>query len=88
MKVARPALRALLVAGVASSALHAMAQEDATAPAADDTRVEDKIVVIGSFIEGVGDSGALPVTVLGREELDVTGALSTVTTAWAVGLPM
>jgi iron complex outermembrane receptor protein len=77
MKTVRPALRALLVAGVAGSALTAVAQENGTAPAGDETRVEDKIVVVGSYIQGVGDSGALPVTVLNREELDVTGALST-----------
>ncbi|WP_321490003.1 TonB-dependent receptor domain-containing protein [uncultured Hyphomonas sp.] len=80
MKTVSPALRALLLAGVASSALPVMAQETGAASEStvqDETRVEDKIVVVGSYIEGVGDSGALPVTVLGREELDVTGALST-----------
>ena len=77
MKIVRPALRALLVAGVAGSALTAVAQETGTTPTGDETRVEDKIVVVGSYIQGVGDSGALPVTVLNREELDVTGALST-----------
>ncbi|MBD3771390.1 MAG: TonB-dependent receptor [Rhodobacterales bacterium] len=81
LKVVRPALRALLVASVASSALQAWAQEVVAAPenpaTEDEARIEDKIIVVGSYIEGVGDSGALPVTVLGRDELDVTGALST-----------
>jgi outer membrane receptor protein involved in Fe transport len=41
---------------------------------AQDEPEEDRIVVVGSHIEGFGDSGALPVTVVTREELDVFGA--------------
>ena len=41
MKIVRPALRALLVAGVAGSALTAVAQETGTTPTGDETRVEE-----------------------------------------------
>ena len=37
---------------------------------------EEEIVVIGSHIGGVGDSGVLPVTVVNREDVDATGGLS------------
>ena len=37
---------------------------------------EEEIVVIGSHIGGVGDSGVLPVTVVNREDLDATGGQS------------
>ncbi|MEZ5937275.1 MAG: TonB-dependent receptor [Hyphomonadaceae bacterium] len=67
-------LRVALMAGVAVSSFPAWGQE--AAPAAD-TAPAEKVVVIGSYIEGVGDSGALPVTVVGRTELDATGGQST-----------
>jgi outer membrane receptor protein involved in Fe transport len=37
---------------------------------------EEEIVVVGSYIGGVGDSGVLPVTVVNREDLDAIGGQS------------
>lgn len=65
------ALRTFLLAGVAAMAagpVWAQAEEE-DAPR--------EVVVIGSYIEGFGDSGALPVTVLEREDLDLYGSVST-----------
>lgn len=70
----KPGVRCLLLAGVALSTWQAGALAQSSQ---DETRIEDTVVVIGSYIEGVGDSGALPVTVIGRDELDATGGLST-----------
>ncbi|MBI1339575.1 TonB-dependent receptor [bacterium] len=63
-------LAGVLLAGVATSVLPAWGQQ--ATPETGET-----VVVIGSYIEGVADSGALPVTVISREELEATGALST-----------
>ncbi len=77
--IRKPALKSLLATSVALTGFQAMAQDEgaAASQSTDDAPGREKIVVIGSFIEGVGDSGALPVTVLGRDELDATGGLST-----------
>ena len=65
--------------GVALLAFPSVAQEvgQVPPPADEDALVADKVIVIGSYLEGVGDSGALPVTVIGRDELDASGGLST-----------
>lgn len=49
----------------------------AAAQETDDASNEDEIVVIGSYIGGVADSGALPVTVVDREQLDLYGSENT-----------
>ena len=57
----------------------AMAQDAAPAPSQDDTpeatQVEE-VVVVGSQIRGARTTGALPVAVLGQEEIAATGAVS------------
>lgn len=74
MRARRVDLRMVLMASAAALAgAPALAQDAAPA----DAGGREKIVVIGSYIEGVGDSGALPVTVLNREDLDVLGSIST-----------
>lgn len=62
-------LKLALMAGVALTGVEAVAQQAQTDA--------DTVVVIGSYIGGVGDSGALPVTVMNRDELDAIGAVST-----------
>ena len=65
---------ALLGSAVIATGLIANAQ---TADAdADDTRELDKVVVVGSQIVGSDIAGALPVTVLSVDDIDVTGASS------------
>ncbi|KCZ51953.1 hypothetical protein HY29_05290 [Hyphomonas beringensis] len=49
--------------------------QDATA-AADDTRREEVVVVVGSRISGADVAGALPVTVVGADEIEAIGAVS------------
>lgn len=70
----RFALRAVLLASAAMVAAPAWGAQPAESQ---DGEEGDVIVVIGSHLAGVGDSDALPVTVLDREELDTTGGLST-----------
>lgn len=55
-----------------TAAANAIAQ-DAPSPA----NPADEVIVVGSRIQGVADSGALPVTVVDRDALDVFGADST-----------
>jgi outer membrane cobalamin receptor len=65
-------LRALLLAGASL-----VIGGNAAAQQADPVVQEDEdIVVIGSHIGGVGDSGVLPVTVVDREDLDAIGGQS------------
>ncbi len=67
-------LSLFLAAGAALAGVPALAQETAPQDAADQPEV---VVVIGSYIGGVGDSGALPVTVVTRDDLEASGDLST-----------
>ncbi|HPF27203.1 MAG TPA: TonB-dependent receptor, partial [Steroidobacteraceae bacterium] len=64
-------LSACVLLGGATAPLAVLAQDRG----ADETLTE--IVVVGSRIKGVADSGALPVTVVSREALDVFGSDST-----------
>ncbi len=67
-------LSLFLAAGAALAGVPALAQETAPQDAADQPEV---VVVIGSYIGGVADSGALPVTVVTRDDLEASGDLST-----------
>lgn len=68
-RISSKGLRAALLAGAAGLASPALAQSAGEA--------DDQIIVVGSRIMGVADSGALPVTVADREDLDLFGADST-----------
>ncbi len=68
MKASRFFLSTALTSVAATAS--AIAQEPAPPPA-------DEVVVVGSRIQGVADSGALPVTVVDRDALDVFGSDST-----------
>ncbi len=63
-------LRLVLLAGAAMSGHAAWAQT----PPPD---AVDSVVIVGSYLEGMADSGALPVTVVTRDALDATGGQST-----------
>lgn len=65
---------ALLGSAVLASGLVGFAQTDTDS--ADEARELDKVVVVGSQIVGSDVAGALPVTVLGIDDIDVTGATS------------
>ena len=67
-------LKAALLAGgsLMLSAAGAMAQTTPAQPA----QPIQEIVVVGSQIRGAKVTGALPVTVLGREDIAATGAVS------------
>ncbi len=65
---------AATVALAVALALPHAAEAQRARGAADDLQ---EVVIIGSRIEGVADSGALPVTVISRDELDIYGAEST-----------
>lgn len=66
--------------------IHAAAAQDAPAPAApapqaeatpaDDAKTLDKVVVVGSHIQGASTTDALPVMVVGAEQIDAAGAIS------------
>ena len=64
--------------------IHAAAAQDATPPAepaaqsapADDATTLDKVVVVGSHIQGAATTDALPVLVVGAEQIDAAGAIS------------
>ncbi|CAN4277204.1 TonB-dependent receptor [Pseudoxanthomonas sp. LjRoot125] len=66
--------------------IHAAAAQDAPAPAApapqaeaapaDDAKTLDKVVVVGSHIQGAATTDALPVLVVGAEQIDAAGAIS------------
>ncbi|KRA45364.1 TonB-dependent receptor [Pseudoxanthomonas sp. Root630] len=66
--------------------IHAAAAQDAPAPAApapqaeaapaDDAKTLDKVVVVGSHIQGAATTDALPVLVIGAEQIDAAGAIS------------
>ena len=66
--------------------IHAAAAQDASAPAdpapqaeaapADDAKTLDKVVVVGSHIQGASTTDALPVLVVGAEQIDAAGAIS------------
>lgn len=63
---------ALLGSSVFATGLLALAQD---APSDDDDARElDKVVIVGSQIVGSNIAGALPVTVLDVDDIDVTGA--------------
>ena len=66
--------------------IHVAAAQDAPAPAdpapqaeaapADDAKTLDKVVVVGSHIQGASTTDALPVLVVGAEQIDAAGAIS------------
>jgi outer membrane receptor protein involved in Fe transport len=66
--------------------IHAAAAQDAPAPGApapqaeaapaDDAKTLDKVVVVGSHIQGASTTDALPVMVVGAEQIDAAGAIS------------
>ena len=66
--------------------IHAAAAQDAPTPAdpapqaeaapADDAKTLDKVVVVGSHIQGASTTDALPVLVVGAEQIDAAGAIS------------
>lgn len=66
--------------------IHAAAAQDAPAPAApapqaeaapaDEAKTLDKVVVVGSHIQGASTTDALPVMVVGAEQIDAAGAIS------------
>ncbi|PPJ41176.1 MULTISPECIES: TonB-dependent receptor [unclassified Pseudoxanthomonas] len=66
--------------------IHAAAAQDVPAPAApaaqaeaapaDDAKTLDKVVVVGSHIQGAATTDALPVLVVGAEQIDAAGAIS------------
>ncbi|MBB5744567.1 TonB-dependent receptor plug domain-containing protein [Brevundimonas variabilis] len=64
-----------LVAVLASSGL-ALAQTAPQDPAPGDEATVDEIIVVGSQIRGASTTAALPVTVLGQEEILATGAVN------------
>jgi iron complex outermembrane recepter protein len=51
-------------------------QSPATPPAEDDATTLDKIVVVGSHISGAPTTEALPVVVIGADQIDAVGAVS------------
>jgi outer membrane receptor protein involved in Fe transport len=61
------------------AAAPAFAQDKPAAPPAGDPAPEDQakdIIIVGSQIKGASTTNALPVTVLGRDQLDASGAAS------------
>lgn len=66
--------------------IHAAAAQDAPTPAdpspqaeaapADGAKTLDKVVVVGSHIQGASTTDALPVLVVGAEQIDAAGAIS------------
>lgn len=82
---ARARLRAFLFAGCAAAALtsHAIAQDDATPPpsgeaeaTAEEEDAGEEVVVTGSYIRGTPEDAALPVEVIGTNELQMQGSPS------------
>jgi iron complex outermembrane receptor protein len=69
-------LRLALLSGCAMG-MATMAHAQATPPGSDDATVE-AVVVTGSHIRGTPEDAALPVDVIGRDELERQGAPSTV----------
>ncbi|SDQ29560.1 TonB-dependent Receptor Plug Domain [Pseudoxanthomonas sp. CF385] len=66
--------------------IHTAVAQEAPAPAepapqteaapADDAKTLDKVVVVGSHIQGASTTDALPVMVVGAEQIDAAGAIS------------
>ena len=78
MKISATALRALLLAGAStfiSVPQVAMAQ-DAAATGADEAAPKEEITVVGSRIENAKIAGALPVTVVGENQIAANGSVS------------
>jgi outer membrane receptor protein involved in Fe transport len=55
--------------------IHAAAAQDTT-PAAEEPTTLDKVTVVGSHIQGASTTDALPVMVVGAEQIDAAGAIS------------
>ncbi|MEM7460524.1 MAG: TonB-dependent receptor [Pseudomonadota bacterium] len=73
--IVKTSLKAALL-GSAVFATSMIAQAQGSDADADDARELDKVVVVGSQIVGSDIAGALPVTVLSVDDIDVTGATS------------
>lgn len=72
-------LRSCLTLALLAVMHAAVAQEapaESAAPAKDDAATLDAVVVVGSHIRGASTTEALPVMVLGAEEIDAVGAVS------------
>ena len=68
-----------LAVALSGGAAHAQAQKaQAQKPAADPSTQVEEVVVTGSFIKGTPEDAALPVKVIGAEELQKRGSPSTV----------